>query len=70
MKNEKIMKKKEVCFLPSLLPTVPTYLPTYLPKVPTYLPTSGTLCIPGTYIYLHLPIYTYIYIHKILRTLL
>lgn len=28
MKNEKIMKKKEVCFLPSLLP--PTYLPTYL----------------------------------------
>lgn len=45
MKNEKIMKKKEVCFLPSLLPT---YLGTYLlyPTLPTY-PT-----LPQVYIYI------------------
>lgn len=51
-KNGKIMKKKEVCFLPSLLPptylpTYPTYLPTYLPQVP-YVPQVPT----STYMYL------------------
>lgn len=50
MKNEKIMKKKEVCFLPSLLPT-------YLPQVPyvSQVPTS-------TYMYVPISIYTKFYV--------